>query len=239
MSLVKVALAFIAFVSHSLSLFRPQSESSKEEQARTAKDKNTTLADKAIIVGIVSSRILVGSIFFAEVAVNMAQAYPSSAWSENIIHFLGGEKGAAIPIYTSPVFVAGVASTFLGSAIRLICFRELGKFFTYELAIRDKHKLVMSGPYSIVRHPSYTGIALVYVGITLCGLAKGTWMMESGIMHTAVGWTAATVWAVIVGYVTFVISRARQEDIMLRREFGEEWEMYAKRVPCRYVPGVL
>ncbi|KAI0060185.1 hypothetical protein BV25DRAFT_1807916 [Artomyces pyxidatus] len=156
-----------------------------------------------------------------------------------VIEFLCREKGSDIPIHSTPIFVAGVASTFLGMVIRVACFRELGRFFTYQLAIRDKHKLITTGPYSIVRHPSYTGIWLAHGGMTACLLAKGTWLTESGVMHTAIGWIAASIWAGRLAYVTFISLRARHEDKMLHREFGEEWEAYAKRVPCRYIPGLI
>ncbi|CAF4350854.1 unnamed protein product, partial [Rotaria sordida] len=31
----------------------------------------------------------------------------------------------------------------------------LGAFFTFELTIRSTHKLIKTGPYAYVRHPSY------------------------------------------------------------------------------------
>ncbi|KAI0060187.1 hypothetical protein BV25DRAFT_1807967 [Artomyces pyxidatus] len=156
-----------------------------------------------------------------------------------VIRVLCGEKGEAIPIYVTPVLVAGITSTFLGMVIRVACFRKLGKFFTYQLAIRDKHKLVTTGPYSIVRHPSYTGVWLVHGGITACFLAKGMWITESGVMHTITGWIAGTLWAGMLVFVTFIGLRAKEEDKMLHIEFGKEWEAYAKRVPYRYVPGFI
>ncbi|KAH9932999.1 uncharacterized protein B0H18DRAFT_871008, partial [Fomitopsis serialis] len=50
-----------------------------------------------------------------------------------------------------------------------------------------------------------------------------TWSYLISIAHAAVN----------------LIARAPQEDAMLRREFGKEWEEYARRVPYRLrVPGV-
>ncbi|KAI0060190.1 hypothetical protein BV25DRAFT_991176 [Artomyces pyxidatus] len=184
-------------------------------------------------------QVVVTYISLAEAAASMAQAYPSSTWSESVSQFLTGAKGKTLAVYTSPIFVAGVATTFLGMVIRVMCFRELGKFFTYELAIRDKHKLVTSGPYSIVRHPSYTGLALVYVGITCSALAEGMWWTEYGVQQTLAGWALWVSWWVVLIYTSFIGFRARKEDDMLHIEFGEEWEVYAKRVPCRYIPWLL
>ena len=55
----------------------------------------------------------------------------------------------------------------LGGLIRYKCYRALGTMFTFEMSIRKDHMLVTSGPYSIVRHPGYTGIFLVVIGIFL------------------------------------------------------------------------
>ncbi|KAI0056943.1 hypothetical protein BV25DRAFT_1831727 [Artomyces pyxidatus] len=123
--------------------------------------------------------------------------------------------------------------------LRVVCFRELGKHFTYELSIRDKHKLVTSGPYSIVRHPSYTALGLVYVGFTCSTLARGMWWTESGMHQTLGGRVTGLTWCSVLVYMTFIALRAIKEDAMLHVEFGEEWEEYAARVPYRYVPWLL
>ncbi|CAD6904965.1 unnamed protein product, partial [Tilletia caries] len=49
----------------------------------------------------------------------------------------------------------------LGGGLRYWCYRELSHFFTFTLAILDDHRIVSSGPYAVVRHPSYTGLFLV------------------------------------------------------------------------------
>jgi len=40
------------------------------------------------------------------------------------------------------------------------------------MSIRNNHKLVTSGPYAIVRHPGYTGVMLVVIGMLLVHLSK-------------------------------------------------------------------
>ena len=57
--------------------------------------------------------------------------------------------------------------TILGGLIRYTCYRALGRMFTFEMSIRRNHKLIMSGPYAIVRHPSYVGSILVVSGMML------------------------------------------------------------------------
>lgn len=48
----------------------------------------------------------------------------------------------------------------------------LGKHFTVRVQVSEKAKLVTQGPYMYIRHPSYTGILLTFIGIPL---AIGTW----------------------------------------------------------------
>jgi protein-S-isoprenylcysteine O-methyltransferase Ste14 len=74
-------------------------------------------------------------------------------------------NGAAEKIQFSSLFLLGTFLTGLGGYIRYSCYRELGRLFTFEMSIRKDHKLVTSGPYSIVRHPGYTGAVLTVVGI--------------------------------------------------------------------------
>jgi protein-S-isoprenylcysteine O-methyltransferase Ste14 len=78
----------------------------------------------------------------------------------------------------SPFFVAGALTAISGNLLRQWCFRELGTLFTFEVTILPDHKLVTSGPYSYVRHPSYTGIYMTLLGPTLMALSPGSWLRE-------------------------------------------------------------
>ena len=85
----------------------------------------------------------------------------------------------------SPLFILGVAAVASGAILRVRCFKALGQFFTFELSIHPSHTLVTTGPYSVVRHPSYTGIYLTLLGGTLVGLSPGTWLYERWIHFPA------------------------------------------------------
>ena len=43
----------------------------------------------------------------------------------------------------------------------------LGRFFTVDVTIEKNHELVERGPFHLVRHPSYTGVLLAFVGLAL------------------------------------------------------------------------
>ena len=53
-------------------------------------------------------------------------------------------------------------------------YRQLGRFFVFEASIQKDHELIVSGPYSVVRHPSYTGFFMVAGGWFLWNLSKGS-----------------------------------------------------------------
>ena len=55
----------------------------------------------------------------------------------------------------------------IGGLIRYKCYRAMGTLFTFEMSIRKGHMLITSGPYAIVRHPSYAGVILVVIGMFL------------------------------------------------------------------------
>lgn len=117
--------------------------------------------------------------------VSSIQCPPNSSHPENAGSF--NTPSYAIPaivcplLTPSPLFFLGVMSVACGALLRLWCFRALGQFFTFELSIHPSHSLVTTGPYSFVRHPSYTGIYLTLLGGTLVGLAPGTWLYERWI----------------------------------------------------------
>ena len=50
---------------------------------------------------------------------------------------------------------AGLAIFVCGVALRMWAIATLGRLFTYDVAIQAGHRVVTSGPYRWVRHPSY------------------------------------------------------------------------------------
>lgn len=119
------------------------------------------------------------------------------------------------------------------------CFRTLGPFFTFEIAIRPRHELVTRGPYAWVRHPSYTGIYLTLLGATAVLCAPGTFFMEYG-MSNASGIFVLCLWAIKCAFVFRGMGlRLGVEDEVLWIAFGETWKEYAKNVPYNFLPGVI
>ena len=123
--------------------------------------------------------------------------------------------------------------------IRLQCYRTLGRFFTFEVSIRKGHQLVTSGPYGIVRHPAYTGILFLYIGIILHFTSPGIWLRESAVLDTLPGRMIAFGVAIMLsGVVASLRRRIPLEDEVLKNLFKTEWENWARRVPYCLIPWV-
>ena len=133
--------------------------------------------------------------------------------------------------------VSGTLLTTLASGLRLSSFESLGHHFTYQLAILPSHKLVTTGPYAYIRHPSYTALPFILLGCALSFTSNGTvlreWIGESN--------TDGVVLSVLIAllYVGWrFVGRAEAEDQVLKEEFGKEWEEWAGVVKYRFIPGL-
>ena len=62
---------------------------------------------------------------------------------------------------------AGVALFVAGLLLRWWAIVTLGRFFTVDVTIEKDHELVERGPFCVVRHPSYSGVLLAFVGFAL------------------------------------------------------------------------
>ncbi|PSR70820.1 hypothetical protein PHLCEN_2v13261 [Hermanssonia centrifuga] len=142
-------------------------------------------------------------------------------------------------IQISAQFLTGFTLMVLGASLRAISYRYLGKDFTFELAVRKEHKLVTTGPYYPVRHPSYTGAILFMAGAIISQMGHGSYWSECGLWHGAWGLILGLVYVALIPYVVVVIFlRMPNEDAILREEFKEDWDAWARRTPYRLIPFV-
>ncbi|KAG7092712.1 hypothetical protein E1B28_009042 [Marasmius oreades] len=150
----------------------------------------------------------------------------------------------------SPMFLLGAFLSCLGGFIRFWCYRELGECFTYELVPVGQHatddsvvkhpKLITTGPYNYIRHPSYLGSWICFSGSVMCLLVRGSWIRESGFLNTVLGKLAVGSWISAVGQgVLLVTMRINDEDELIKKQFGEQWNRWCKKVQYRMIPGVF
>ena len=70
------------------------------------------------------------------------------------------------------VFSIGVATLVAGSLLRRHCWRLLGASFTGDVRAEAGQRVVTTGAYAFVRHPSYAAGILMNIGL---GVALGSW----------------------------------------------------------------
>lgn len=92
----------------------------------------------------------------------------------------------------------GLALVVGGVAFAAWAAITLGRHFDMEVEVHRDHELVRSGPYALVPHPIYTGLAIHLIGACL---ATGNVILIAGTL---------------VGAIPAFIARAREEDRLLR-----------------------
>jgi protein-S-isoprenylcysteine O-methyltransferase Ste14 len=122
-----------------------------------------------------------------------------------------------ITLLPSWVFYAGIAVMLIGIVIRQWSIAILGRYFSGVIGTQEGQKVVESGPYQFIRHPSYTGAMLIEVGI---GLALQSW---GAVLVIAV------IFAVVYGHRMIV------EEKVLVADLGDSYADYMKRTK-RLIP---
>src|SRR5262249_33215399 len=107
----------------------------------------------------------------------------------------------------------------MGLAIRLAAVATLRKQFTTAVAIVTDHELVRAGLYRIIRHPAYTGLLAIELGV---GLASGNWLCVVVSIALPLAGT---------------LYRIHVEEQALVRHFGAAYQAYAARTK-RLIPGI-
>ncbi|KAF5319300.1 hypothetical protein D9619_008344 [Psilocybe cf. subviscida] len=137
-------------------------------------------------------------------------------------------------------YLIGWALVMTAALIRRACFREMGRFFTFTVSIQDQHKLIRSGPYSIVRHPGYSAWILFTGGIILLHLDDLPFFstMSAPLIWKLVGWYNLVYISLTVLGLYSLLMRADVEDAILREHCGQEWINYSREVPDQFIPYV-
>jgi protein-S-isoprenylcysteine O-methyltransferase Ste14 len=115
------------------------------------------------------------------------------------------------------VYYIGIAVMLAGIAFRQYAIAVLGRYFSGVIGVQKEQKVVESGPYRLIRHPSYTGVLIFLAGI---GLALQSW---AAILVNV------SIFAIAYGYRIFV------EEKVLISELGNSYVEYMKRTK-RIIP---
>jgi protein-S-isoprenylcysteine O-methyltransferase Ste14 len=106
-----------------------------------------------------------------------------------------------------------------GVVLRQWSVALLGRFFTTDVRLHEGQTVVDTGPYRRLRHPSYTGMLLTFLGL---GLALGNW---------------AALLALVVLPAIGLVVRIRSEERVLLAGLGEPYRRFAASRK-RLIPGV-
>ena len=122
----------------------------------------------------------------------------------------------APPAVQDALSLVAIPLAIASSWLTVSAVRTLGKQWSIEARLTEKHRLIVAGPYSRMRHPIYTAMLGLLVATGLC----------------VTYWPALLAAVILYGIGTVI--RVRAEEKLLREAFGEDFEAYA-----RYVPAIL
>lgn len=125
----------------------------------------------------------------------------------SLLLFSGSAEGSRALLFAS----SGSLLALAGAALVLRSRAELGPAWSFVPMADQGTGLVTTGPYRLVRHPIYLGLA---------GLAMGEALAFSS-------WPAFVI--VLCGIVPTFAWRARAEEALLSRTFGESYARYRRQ----------
>jgi protein-S-isoprenylcysteine O-methyltransferase len=123
---------------------------------------------------------------------------------------------AVLPPWSVPI---GVALFVGGMILRWYSIIHLGRFFTVNVAIAADQQLIDTGPYRFVRHPSYTGALLAFIGFAM-------------VLRN---WASVLVISLPIAFA--FLYRIQVEERALVQGLGERYRAYIKRTK-RLIPFV-
>jgi protein-S-isoprenylcysteine O-methyltransferase Ste14 len=115
--------------------------------------------------------------------------------------------------------IAGLVIIWIGVGIRFWAVIVLGNSFRTTVEVEPGQAVVERGPYRLIRHPAYTGLTVVSVGV---GIALGNWLSLAVFVLLPL---AAT------------LRRIRVEEAALASVLGQPYQAYQERTK-RLVPGI-
>jgi protein-S-isoprenylcysteine O-methyltransferase Ste14 len=128
---------------------------------------------------------------------------------------LGGGHFGALDVRFVPdasgTAIVGTVVTAAGLGFAVWARIALGGNWSGMVTVKQGHELVERGPYSIVRHPIYTGLILALLG-------------TAGVVGE---WRALLALALVVGSFWY---KLRTEERMMRETFGAAYVEYSRRV---------
>jgi protein-S-isoprenylcysteine O-methyltransferase Ste14 len=116
-------------------------------------------------------------------------------------------------------FWIGAAVTLVGLLFAIWARQHLGSNWSQAVTVKQGHELITTGPYTLVRHPIYTGILTGFLGTAIAlSQVRG-----------------------VIGFVLIFLvlwAKLRKEEEWMRSQFGEAYATYAHQTAA-LVPYLL
>ena len=107
-----------------------------------------------------------------------------------------------------------------GLVIRWTAILTLGRLFSTRVAIHQDHQLVRTGLFRLVRHPSYSGLLLLFLGL---GLSFGNWLSFA---------------VIVLPFLAALLYRIQVEESSMVEALGKDYVEYCKTTK-RLLPGIF
>ena len=144
--------------------------------------------------------------------VTIVGSITAAEYARYLTHFPIFPRFHALRLLVIPLFIAGLG-------VRWVAIFSLGKAFSANVAIRNSQSLYRSGLYSVVRHPSYTGMLIIFLAI---GLADRNWISAA---------------IVLILPAAALLYRIHVEEAALHGAFGAQYTEYCNTTK-RLIPGI-
>lgn len=165
----------------------------RAKRSRVVSDRRSPSDIAGLAAALLGLAILPG--FYVATGIPEMADYPASAWA----------------VALGSIIFATALWVFRRS------HKELGRNWSITLEIRERHKLVRTGPYAVIRHPMYTSFMLMGLG-------------QAFLLSN---WVAGA--AGLIGFAVLFFLRVDKEERMMLENFGPEYRAYMERTK-RIIP---
>jgi protein-S-isoprenylcysteine O-methyltransferase Ste14 len=165
----------------------------RAKRSRVVSDRRSPSDIAGLAAALLGLAIVPG--FYVATGIPKTADYPASAWA----------------IALGSIVFATALWVFRRS------HKELGRNWSITLEIRERHKLVCTGPYAVIRHPMYTSFMLMGLG-------------QAFLLSN---WVAGP--AGLIGFAVLFFLRVDKEERMMMENFGPEYRAYMERTK-RIIP---